>query len=127
MSYIHELMERLSGTSTTRPHDLESVSAGTGGGSLLIRMARDADATPLQDLAELDSARPVDGPSLIALADGEVWAAVSLVDGHLIADPFRATGPAVALLRVRAAQLRGPATSARRARTERRVWRRARA
>lgn len=82
----------------------------------------------LSDLAELDSASPLSGPSLIAVVEDEAWSAVSLADGRVIADPFRATAPAVALVRVRAAQLRGQATSA--GRPERRggrAWRRARA
>jgi hypothetical protein len=71
-----------------------------------IRPAHDGDLAPLHDLAELDSAEPLAGPVLVAVVDGAVWAALSLDDGRVIADPFRPSAGAVELLRVRRAQLR---------------------
>ena len=91
-------------------------------------MAREADRGRLKELAELDSASPLSEPSLLALVDDRVWAAVSLVDGRAIADPFRATSSAVALLRERAEQLHGKPTAVASATHRRgRAWRRARA
>src|SRR5829696_1027183 len=43
---------------------------------------------------------------LVALADGEPVAAMSLHDGRVTADPFARTGEAVALLQLRAHQAR---------------------
>jgi hypothetical protein len=73
---------------------------------VVIRPAVAADANALRRLAALDSARPLIGGTLLAEQRGSVVAAVSLSDGGAIADPFVATADMVALLRVRAAQLR---------------------
>ena len=73
---------------------------------VVIRPASDADLAPLHDLAELDSAEPLTGPVLVALVDGRPWAALARGDERVIADPFRPSAGAVALLRLRAAQLR---------------------
>ena len=43
-------------------------------------------------LAQLDSSRPPRGVVLLAEVGDELWAAISLDDGHLIADPFRLSG-----------------------------------
>jgi len=80
---------------------------------LVIRPARDADVSLLHDLAALDSAAPLSGPALVALVDGEIWAARSLEDGRAIADPFRPSAEAAGLLRLRAQQLRAAAGGAR--------------
>jgi hypothetical protein len=77
--------------------------------AVVIRAAHDADVPSLHDLAELDSAVPLAGRVLVALVDERPWAAVGLDDGRIIADPFRPTGAAVELLRLRAAQLDGRA------------------
>jgi hypothetical protein len=74
---------------------------------ITIRPARPADASPLAQLAELDSAEMPVAPVLIAEAHGELRAAVSLYDGAAIADPFSHTLWMVQLLDARAAQLRG--------------------
>ena len=73
-----------------------------GGDAVTIRRARPADATPLLHLAALDDAAPLDGDVLVAEVDGELWAALCLDDGRRIADPFRPTTDAVALLELRA-------------------------
>ncbi len=73
---------------------------------ITIRPARLADAAALSRLAELDSAEVPSLPLLIAEANGEIRAAVSLYEGTAIADPFNQTAGMVELLRARAAQLR---------------------
>jgi hypothetical protein len=63
-----------------------------GGRRLTIRWATPDDADALARLAQLDSSRPPRGVVLLAEVAGELWAAISLDDGHLIADPFRLSG-----------------------------------
>ena len=58
------------------------------------------------DLAELDSSAPLNGPVLVAVVDGHVWAAIGLDDRRVVADPFLPSGAAVELLRLRVEQLR---------------------
>lgn len=74
--------------------------------AVAIRRAQDSDMPLLQDLAELDSARPLQGPVLVAVVEGHIWAAVALADERVVADPFLPTAPAVELLRLRVQQLR---------------------
>ncbi len=74
--------------------------------AVVIRRARDADVPILHDLAELDSHRPLEGAVLVAVVEGEIWAALGLDDDRVIADPFLPTAPAVELLRLRVRQLR---------------------
>jgi hypothetical protein len=73
---------------------------------IVIRPDRLADARALARLAGLDSARVPAAPLLVAEVAGELRAALSLHDGATIADPFQRTASLVALLTVRAAQLR---------------------
>ena len=94
---------------------------------VVIRPAHDADIAALHDLAELDSAAPLEGTVLVAVVDGAAWAALSLDDGRVIADPFIPTAGAVELLRLRAAQMRAAAGGARRGGLAFRGVRRARA
>jgi hypothetical protein len=95
--------------------------------AVAIRPAHDADVALLHDLAELDSAAPLTGLVLVADVDGALWAALSLDDGRVVADPFRPTAGAVELLRVRLAQLRAAEVRGRRGRVALRGARRARA
>jgi hypothetical protein len=74
-------------------------------GSMTIRYASCDDARDLARLAALDSAKVPDGPLLVAEVDGELWAALAIVRGASIADPFRPSAPVVELLRARARQL----------------------
>jgi hypothetical protein len=60
----------------------------------------------IERLAALDSAPRPAGPLLVASVDGVARAALPLDGGPVIADPFERTDSLVALLRVRAAQLR---------------------
>ena len=79
--------------------------------SIAIRTARQDDYVALWQVASLDSGLVPDAPLLVAEAEGEIVAALSLSTGEAIADPFRRTAEAVALMRMRASQL--PRDSAR--------------
>lgn len=74
--------------------------------ALVIRLALDLDDWALRTLAERDSARPLEGAVLVAVVAGQPWAAISLRDGRLVADPFRPSAEAAELLSLRARQLR---------------------
>lgn len=74
--------------------------------ALTFRHVAPSDVEALRRLAELDSSRVPTGEVLVADVGGELWAAISVDDGHMIADPFRPTRPHVALLEQRARQLR---------------------
>ena len=75
--------------------------------TLTIRAATGADAVALEDLARLDSQRPLMGAALVAEQDGRLLAALS--GERVVADPFRQTSDLVALLRLRAAGTPNPA------------------
>jgi hypothetical protein len=78
---------------------------------LTIRPAFGDDAVALERLAALDSSTvPDGGAQLIACVDGVIVAALRIEDDATIADPFRPTAEIIALLAVRARQLRGPGT-----------------
>ena len=69
---------------------------------VLVRPARSVDADALTVLAALDSAAPLTGEVLLAVAGGEVAAAMSLDTGAVVADPFEPTAHLVDLLRTAA-------------------------
>jgi hypothetical protein len=73
---------------------------------IAIRRARDTDVPVLHDLAEVDSAKPLEGPVLVAVVEGRIWAALALESDRVVADPFLPTASSVELLRLRVAQLR---------------------
>jgi hypothetical protein len=76
-------------------------------GRLKLRDATENDAADLHRLARLDSrARPPAGRLVLAIDDGVMVAAVAVDSGDAIADPFRATAPIIALLRLRAQAMR---------------------
>jgi hypothetical protein len=77
--------------------------------AVAIRRARDADLPVLHDLAQLDSSTPLEGPVLVALVEGRIWAALAIDADRVIADPFLPTAPAVELLTLRVSQLRAAA------------------
>jgi hypothetical protein len=79
---------------------------------VVIRLAVAADEEPLRRLAHLDSARPLNGQTLLAEQGGAIIAAVSLTDAAAVADPFTQSADALALLRLRAQQLQGTQLSA---------------
>jgi hypothetical protein len=74
---------------------------------MLMRRATAADSARIWELARLDDSRLPAGPFLVAEVGGEIEAAVSLSSGAVVADPFRLTADAVAMLRLRAAQVAG--------------------
>jgi hypothetical protein len=74
--------------------------------SLTIRTARERDAWAVHRLAALDSSKPLTGDVLLAESDGHPVAALQLSDGAAVADPFVPSAEAVAVLRMRASQLR---------------------
>ena len=82
MRRITEILTKLAGP-------IQAVPAGA---DVTLRYARPDDADALAVLAELDTSRAPRGDLLVAEADGELWAAVSLDDGHAIANPFRPSG-----------------------------------
>ena len=95
---VTTLLRRLAGPVQSLPE------AGTT--DLVLRFAGPADAAAIDRLAQLDSRRAPRGAVLLAEVDGTPWAALSIDDGHAIADPFRPTGELVALLVERSRQLR---------------------
>jgi hypothetical protein len=105
MRSITNILKKLAGPT-------QSVPAVAG---LTIRHARAADADALALLAKLDSSHPPRGAILVAEVGGELWAAVSVDDGHVIANPFRPSGELAFRLIERARELR----SAERRRTRR--------
>lgn len=81
-------------------------SLPTGAEPLTLRYAVPEDSDALGRLAQLDSQRAPRGVVVVAEVGGELWGAISVDDGHAIADPFRPTGELVAVLVERARQLR---------------------
>ena len=71
--------------------------------SHVIRLAGDADEHALERLAQLDSARPLEHPVLVAEIHGRVAAAIDLDERRTIADPFQPTALLRAQLQARAA------------------------
>src|SRR3954470_7103923 len=72
---------------------------------IAFRSATADDDQVLRDLSELDSARPVHRPAVLAVVDGQPVAAVSLRHGRIVADPSPPTGDVVRMLRARVAAL----------------------
>jgi hypothetical protein len=83
-----------------------SLSAAPGDNRpVTIRPARSIDLGSVREVALLDSQRPPRGPLLVAAVGDEIVAALVIGTGAVIANPFRRTTDAVALLRLRAEQL----------------------
>jgi hypothetical protein len=72
-----------------------------------IRSALPVDTPAIEALSELDSSRAPRGQVLLAEVGDELWAALSLEDGHGVGDPFRFSGEALWVLGERARQLHG--------------------
>ena len=83
----------------------QSIDGIDSSASVTIRYARPDDALALLDLAALDSSYAPSGVVLVAEVNGRIWAALSLDDGHSIADPFRPSGELSFLLAERARQI----------------------
>jgi hypothetical protein len=71
---------------------------------ITITQSSEADNQKLWRLAALDDRRAPAGPALLAYVDGELRAAVGLLDGRAVADPFHPTAELVELLRIQARQ-----------------------
>ena len=69
---------------------------------ITITQSTEADNQELWRLAALDDRRAPRGPALLAYVDGELRAAVGLLDGHAVADPFHPTAELVEMLRFQA-------------------------
>jgi hypothetical protein len=74
---------------------------------VVVRFARPDEADALATLAELDSSRAPRGDVIVADVQGELWAAVSVDDGHAVANPFRPSGDLTFRLSERARELNG--------------------
>ena len=89
-----------------------------GANTYTIRLATADDDAALRRLADIDSqASLTTGPVLVGELDGKPEAAISLVDGRVIANPFVPTAQLLAHVRMRAGALaayqRTPSLSAR--------------
>lgn len=73
--------------------------------SVAVRLAGPEDEAAIARVAALDGQVPPRGDVLVAEADGRVIAALSVSDGHGVADPFAWTADVVALMEMRADQL----------------------
>jgi len=71
-----------------------------------VRHADDRDGRELARLSQLDSSPAISGPTLVAESDARIMAALPLGSGRPVADPFEPTAQLVALLELRAAQIR---------------------
>ena len=76
-------------------------------GSVTIRRLEERDAPALARLAGLDSEGALELPALGAEVEGNLLAAISLVDGRTVSDPFSRTAELRSLLELRARQIRG--------------------
>jgi hypothetical protein len=72
--------------------------------TVLLRTARAADDSDLIRLAELDGARPLEGPAVVAEESGQIVAALCLSTGRAVADPFVSSLHLVELLRQHASR-----------------------
>jgi hypothetical protein len=72
---------------------------------LALRLCRIGDDTAVARLAALEGRTVPPGRHLVAEVNGEVVAALPLLGGEPLADPFRATAHLLPLMRLRATQL----------------------
>jgi hypothetical protein len=77
------------------------------GAPLTVRPLEQSDSDAIRVLAALDGRHVPDGPALVAEVNDEVLAALPLGGGKVLADPFKPTAHLVAMLELRARQLRG--------------------
>ena len=75
---------------------------------ITIRSAYPDDGGALRALAALDSSNSIAEPALLVEVGGKIRAALSLVDGAVVADPFESTEHLIVLLQVHAAQIAEP-------------------
>ncbi len=75
--------------------------------SITIRRATAEDARAIERLAQLEGVQTPRGELLVAEVDGELWAAVELGCGTVVADPFRPSGDVAEFLLRRFERLNG--------------------
>jgi hypothetical protein len=92
--------------------------AGTEHAVTLRLAAAIQDGDVIARLAALDESSIPAGPVLLAFLDGEALAALSLTDGHVIADPFHRTAYLVDLLHAHGRQLERPSRMSRASRSQ---------
>ena len=73
--------------------------------TIQLRLGGPDEVALARRLADLDDAPELEAPVLLAFADGQAIAGLSLRDQRVVANPFVPTGDAVALLRLRAEHL----------------------
>jgi hypothetical protein len=81
---------------------------------ITIRLSRPTDTDELGRVAQRDSRPLPDGELLIAAAEGEIRAAISVSAGEVIADPFHRTEDLLRMLVVRREQMQGAVSKPRR-------------
>ena len=92
----------LTSSRRSRPRGARTGTSPTASAdAVTLRLSRPADERALEKLAQLDCARPLHGPHLVAEVGGTLRAAISLTDGVVIADPFHRTAAMVEVLRAR--------------------------
>jgi hypothetical protein len=69
---------------------------------ITITHSTDDNSRELWRLAALDDRRAPNGPALLAYVGGELRAAVGIVDGRAVADPFHPTAELVEILQFQA-------------------------
>ena len=74
--------------------------------SFVVRPAEARDESALRQIAALDSSRLPAGPLLVGEMGGGIQAAVPVMGGRAIANPFVRTTELVSVLELRAAQMR---------------------
>jgi hypothetical protein len=85
------------------PHEFESALTPQ---PVTMRLALSADSPVLEQIAETAAGPLPLAPVLIGEVAGKPVAALSLMDGAIVAEQLEATGDVIALLRLRALQLR---------------------
>lgn len=80
---------------------------------LVIRTPAAEERRAVERLALLDDRRLPAGDLIVAVVDGELWAAAPIGGGEGVADPFRPSGNVLAALQAAARTLRRPATASR--------------
>jgi hypothetical protein len=75
--------------------------------SITIRLATPEDSRAIERLGQLEGLQTPRGELLVAEVDGELWAAVELGSGTVVADPFRPSGDVAEFLLRRFERLNG--------------------
>jgi hypothetical protein len=81
---------------------------------ITIRPTRPTDMDEVRRVAQRDTRAVPEGDLLVAIADGEIRAAISVADGEVVADPFHHTEELVRMLAMRRQQMTRQAIRGRR-------------